>query len=233
MSPDRGPQGQPSVQLTIYFNGSAHLAQIHRQSPHERYRLNLERALIVALLLVLILFNSLPKIKQRAGVKREGYGLTIVVEDIPVTRQIGARQPPPRPVVPIPSEDELIPADVTIEDTELTFDATSLSAGSGGRPAMPSLQPDIIQPRPIYEVIPEYSEELQKKGIEGMVKLHLHIDKFGRVIEVVELQNTTGSPVCGNAAREAALKGRYIPAKRDGEPADIWITRTYSFGLKK
>lgn len=189
--------------------------------------------MIVVLLLFLILFISFPRIKPRSPAISEGSGPAIVIEDIPVTRQTGIRPPPLRPVVPIPSEDEAIPADVTIEDTELILDAPSLSQGAGGRPGPPSLQPNITQPRPIYEVIPEYSEELQKKGIEGIVKLHLHIDKFGRVIEVIELQNTTNSTACGNAAREAALKGRYIPAKREGEPADIWITRTYSFGLQK
>lgn len=189
--------------------------------------------MIVVLLLFLILFTLFPRIKPRPATKSEGFGPAIVVEDIPVTRQAGARQPPPRPVVPIPSEDEFIPADVTIEDTELEFDLPAIGQGAGGRRTMPTLQPEIIQPRPIYEVIPEYSEELQKKGIEGIVKLHLHIDRLGRVIDVLELENTTGSSACASSAREAAFKGRYIPAKRDGEPSDIWIIRTYSFGLQK
>ena len=159
----------------------------------------------------------------------EGIGTVLTVEDIPITRQGTPRKPPPRPVVPIPSEDDLIPDDVTIEDTELTYESFSLSSGSG----VPLGQINIFQPRPIFEVIPEYSEDLQKKGIEGAVKLHLHIDRTGRVINVVVLENTTGSSVCANAAKEAALKGRYIPAKKDGKPTDLWISRTYTFGLQK
>jgi len=63
--------------------------------------------------------------------------------------------------------------------------------------------------------------------------LHLHIDKSGQVINVVILENTTESTRCANAAKEAARKGRYIPAKKNGEPTDLWITRTYTFGLQK
>ncbi len=197
--------------------------------PRDQYQVVLEKSTILALILVIILFVLFPKIKVGKLIKVEGIGTALTVEDIPITRQGTPRKPPPRPVVPIPSEDDLIPDDVTIEDTELTYENFSLSSGSGA----PLGQINIFQPRPIFEVIPEYSEDLQKKGIEGIIKLHLHIDGTGQVINVVVLENTTGSSVCANAAKEAALKGRYIPAKKDGKPTDLWITRTYTFGLQR
>lgn len=202
----------------------------NNSSPREQYQLNLEKASILALLLVILLFILFPKIRINNPVEREGTGTALTVEDIPITRQASPRKPPPRPVVPIPSEDELFPEDITIQDTELTFETYSSLEGSGRRALE---QFDVIQPRPVFEVIPEYSEELQKKGIEGRVKLHLHVDKTGQVINVVILENTTESTLCANAAKEAAMKGRYIPAKRNGEPTDLWITRTYTFGLQK
>ncbi|UCE05838.1 MAG: energy transducer TonB [bacterium] len=200
-----------------------------KYSPRDQYQVILEKSTILALVLVIILFVLFPKIRVGKPIKVEGIGTVLTVEDIPITRQGTPRKPPPRPVVPIPSEDDLIPDDVTIEDTELTYESFSLSSGSG----VPLGQINIFQPRPIFEVIPEYSEDLQKKGIEGVVKLHLHIDRTGRVINVVVLENTTGSSVCANAAKEAAMKGRYIPAKKDGKPTDLWISRTYTFGLQK
>lgn len=201
-----------------------------KSSPREQYQVNLEKASILALLVVIFLFIIFPKIKISGPVEKEGMGTALTVEDIPITRQVSHRKPPPRPVVPIPSEDELFPEDVTIEDTELTFETHSSVEGSG-RGALDQIT--VIQPRPIFEVIPEYSEELQRKGIEGRVKLHLHINKTGQVINVIILENTTESTLCANAAKEAALKGRYIPAKRNGEPTDLWINRTYTFGLQK
>jgi TonB family protein len=205
------------------------LSKNKKYSPRDQYQIILEKSTALALVLVIILFVLFPKIKVGKTIMVEGIGTVLTVEDIPITRQGTPRKPPPRPVVPIPSEDDLIPDDVTIEDTELTYESFSLSSGSG----VPLGQINIFQPRPIFEVIPEYSEDLQKKGIEGAVKLHLHIDRTGRVINVVVLENTTGSSVCANAAKEAALKGRYIPAKKDGKPTDLWISRTYTFGLQK
>jgi TonB family protein len=205
------------------------LSKNKKYSPRDQYQIILEKSTALALVLVIILFVLFPKIKVGKTIMVEGIGTVLTVEDIPITRQGTPRKPPPRPVVPIPSEDDLIPDDVTIEDTELTYESFSLSSGTG----VPLGQINIFQPRPIFEVIPEYSEDLQKKGIEGAVKLHLHIDRTGRVINVVVLENTTGSSVCANAAKEAALKGRYIPAKKDGKPTDLWISRTYTFGLQK
>lgn len=196
-----------------------------------KYTVNIEKASIIALLLVILLFLLFPRIKIRPSVKAEKVITSLTVENIPITRQSTPGKPPPKPVVPIPSEDDLIPDDVTIEDTELTFERLLFSSGQGAGDIIGSLQ--ILQPRPIFEVIPEYSEELQKKGIQGVVKLHLHIDQSGQVIDVMVLENSSGSDICANAARSAALKGRYLPAKKNGAPIDLWITRTYTFGLQK
>lgn len=200
-----------------------------KHSLWDQYQIILEKSTILALILVIILFILFPRIKVGKRIKNEGYGTALTVEDIPITRQGTPRKPPPRPVVPIPSEDDLIPEDVTIEDTELTFENFSSLQGSSTSLGLIT----IFQPRPIFEVIPEYSEELQKKGIEGVVKLHLHIDKSGQVINIVVLENTTGSTICANSAKQAAMKGRYIPAKKNGNPTDLWISRTYTFGLQK
>ena len=206
------------------------MSRSDKNSPRNVYQLNLEKATILALMLVIFLFLIFPRIKIGNPVESQGFGTALTVEDIPITRQASSRKPPPRPVVPIPSEDELLPDDVTIEDTELSLENFPSSQGSG-RGTLEQF--NIFQPRPIFEVIPEYSEELQKKGIEGAVKLHLHIDKTGRVINVIVLENTTRSKVCAKAARDAAIKGRYIPAKKDGQPTDLWISRTYTFRLQK
>lgn len=205
------------------------MSKSNKNRPGDRYLIDIEKATIISFCLVILLFLLFPRYK----IQRQKPIATIItslqVEDIPLTRQGAPRQPPPRPVIPIASEDEFYPDDITIEDTEFTFDDYSLTEGSG----LATGRIEIFQPRPIFEVIPEYSEELQKQGIEGIVKLHLHIDQFGLVVEVIVLENSTGSAVCANAAKSAALKGRYVPAKKNGQPADLWITRTYTFGLQK
>lgn len=205
------------------------MSKYQKDEAQRNYQINLEKAMIVVLCLVILLFLLFPKFNLTQN-KPEGIIFTSLnIEDIPITRQGMRRKPPPKPAVPIPSENESIPDDLTIEDTEINFDLLSNQIGQGilsGRPA-------IFQPRPIFEVIPEYFYELQKKGIEGLVKLHLHINKYGRVERAIVIENTTNSEICANAAKTAALKCRYVPAKSSGKTVDIWITRTYTFGLQR
>lgn len=205
------------------------LFKFARDESHISYQKNLEAAAVVALCLIILLFLLFPRFNISKEEAEIVFVASINVENIPKTHQGTRRKPPPKPAVPIPSDDDLIPDDITIEETDINFEQMSLQSGSGiadGRFV-------VFQPRPIYEVIPEYPQELQKQGIEGIVKLHLHIDKSGKVMKVIVLENTTGSNVCAKAAKTAALKGRYIPAKIFGKPTELWITRTYTFGLQK
>lgn len=201
---------------------------VWKLSVNDPYKLNLERSTIIVLCLLIVLFIMFPHFNLEKKDADKVVVATIVAEDIPITHQGAYRKPPLKPAVPIPSEDVLFPEDVTIEETEINYDLPSQQLGTG----LPG-QVAIFQPRPIFEVIPEYSEELQKKGVQGLVKLHIHINEAGSVDEVVILENTTGSSSCAKAAQEAAMKGRYIPARKSGEPTDLWITRTYTFGIQK
>lgn len=193
------------------------------------YQLVLEKSAIVALCIVILIFLLFPKFQFSKVIEKKIIFTSLDVEDIPVTHQGARRQPPPKPAVPIPTDDELFPEDVTIEETELDLNLYSEQDGFDFLSGIPV----VYQPRPIFEVIPEYPQELQKKGVEGTIKLHLHINANGYVDDVVVLENTTGSSNCANAAKAAALKGRYIPARQKGKSTDIWIIRTYSFGIQR
>lgn len=205
------------------------MSRLEKKRTGDSYLLDLEKATIITICLAIFLFFLFPRFKIQRKETIETIFTSLLVEDIPITKQGAPRKPPPKPVIPIASEDDFYPDDITIEDTDLNLDDFSVAEGAGSTIG----RIEIFQPRPIFEVIPEYSQELQKQGIEGIVKLHLHIDQNGLVIEVIVLENTTGSNVCANAAKNAASKGRYVPAKRNGQPADLWITRTYTFGLQK
>jgi len=195
----------------------------------ENYQKTIHVATIVALAMTISIFELFPTLNWEKNEEPIIVVTSLQVENIPITRQGTRKPPPPKPAVPIPSDDELIPEDVTIEETELDLNLYSPLQGEGGI----SGAPFVFQPRPIYEVIPEYPQELQRKGIQGRVKLHIHVNKYGFVDQVVILENTSGSPICARAAKTAALQGRYVPAKSQGKPTDIWITRVYSFGVSK
>lgn len=195
---------------------------------HSSYRLNIEKALILTLSFFILAVFFSPKL----SISPDNQALSeivINVESIPLTRQARPMPPPLRPAVPIPSDDESIPEDETIDETTLKY--TNVFDLLDGIPSMTGIQ--ITPPRPIAWVFPEYPDEEKKNGVEGVVKLSIHINKEGKVIEVVVLENTTNSESCAAAAIEAAYASRFFPAKEGARTVSSWISQPYRFDIKK
>jgi TonB family protein len=197
--------------------------------PQVTYRRRFEVGLIVALSLSVTVFYLMhdwqmivpqPKIEP----------VVLTVENIPQTRQPGARrQPPPRPALPIPSENEAIPEDATIAPTTLDLSIGPIAAagdfdGIGGGQTIP--------PRPLAFVVPEYPEEDRRKEIRGEVKVSLEIDVAGKVVKAIVIENTTGSPRCAEAALRAALASRFLPARNARGPVQYWLIQPYRFDFQ-
>lgn len=195
---------------------------------HSSYGSNIKRAVILTLFLFNLIALFSPRLEMSSR-EQELPPIIISAENIPLTRQAHRMPPPPKPTVPIPSDDESIPEDETIEETTLQY--TTIFDLSEGVPSMTGLR--VIPPKPIAWVFPEYPDEDKKKGVEGVVKLSIHVDKNGRVIEVVILENTTNSENCAAAAIEAAYASRFFPAKEGSEAVSFWISQPYRFDIKK
>ena len=193
------------------------------------YRIAIKKSLIIALSLLIILLLLYPTYNPK-NVKKKIVHINIVVEDIPITKQGIYRPPPPKPAIPIPTEEESVPEDETIEETNLNFDVSPFIS-SGTYEGFGSLS--YIPPRPVAEVIPEYPKGDYKKGITGTVKLHVKINSNGKVVDVVVLENTTSSNRCAEAAMKAAYQCRYIPARRGNKTISCWTTRLIKFDIPK
>ncbi len=193
------------------------------------YGLNLRKSVIVTLACFILLIYLSPRISVKVE-QSDLSNIIIDVENIPITHQLRRKPPPPKPQLPVPSDDESIPEDETIEETTLKytniFDYTPDGVpGIGGKSSTP--------PRPIAWVFPEYPEDEKKKGVKGVVRLSIHINEQGKVIEVVVLSNTTGSQKCAKAAIDAAYGSRFFPAKEGKKAVNYWITQPYRFDLKE
>lgn len=146
------------------------------------------------------------------------------VETIPATRQGKPQQRPSRPEVIIPVDDSVPIEDEIIEDFDFSNRMGDGTGGSVGEELVIE-----ILPRPIAEVFPEYPEEDLKNQVQGIVVLQLYISEKGIVEEVVLLENTTGSERCVTAAKKAAFKNRFSPARQKGRAIALWIKKTYTF----
>jgi TonB family protein len=192
------------------------------------YQKNLERGFIVALLLVIFLLQLLPKRFPAKKVELAPHLIRFIVQEVPRTKQTIRRgQPvPQKPAVPIASEEPEVPEDQTIDSTVIRWNAGDSPYGSAGLTAG---KLDTLPPRPIVQVMPEYPEELRKKGVKGVVRLLVRVDENGMVQDVVISSNSTGNQECENAAREAAYQSRYVPAYYKEKTLSVWTICEYSF----
>jgi protein TonB len=156
----------------------------------------------------------------------------VIIEnvDIPQTQQIDNTPPPVRPSIPVPSDDEDIADDLTLD--ELDFDDFNLDA-----PPPPPSGPKVIfipyddPPVATTPIRPIYPEIAQEAGIEGVVIVQAFIDASGRVKETLILKGVPNTGL-NEAAMEAIRKTRFRPARQRERPVGVWISIPVNFKLK-
>ena len=157
----------------------------------------------------------------------------IIIEniDIPQTQQIDNTPPPARPSIPVPSDDEDIADDLTLD--ELDFDDFSNMDAPPPPPSGPKVAfiPYDLAPRAKSAIKPIYPEIAQEAGIEGVVVVQAFIDERGRVKETLILK---GVPNTGldEAAMEASRRTKFHPAEQRERPVAVWISIPVNFRLK-
>ena len=157
----------------------------------------------------------------------------VIIEniDIPQTQQIDNTPPPARPSIPVPSDDEDIADDLTLD--ELDFDDFSNMDAPPPPPSGPKVVfiPYDDPPVAMSPIRPKYPEIEQEAGIEGVVVVQAFIDEKGRVKETIILK---GVPNTGldEAAMEAIRATRFRPAKQRERSVGVWISIPVNFRLK-
>ncbi len=78
---------------------------------------------------------------------------------------------------------------------------------------------------PVVKDNPEYPRVAQRKGISGYVILQYTVTETGTVEDITVLQSSPEG-VFDEAARQAAIKYRYLPRIVDGEPTQVTGVKT-------
>lgn len=202
----------------------------------KQYKKLLELSLIASLVFHIFMFQGFKKFE------RKNFDLLskisqLEVEEVPQTQQEKTAPPPARPTVPIPSEDESLPEDETIDDTILDFDEEAPPA-----PPPPDASQQIVfvphdeDPAPIggYAAIKKnlvYPEIALKAGIEGTVKIYAFISEKGEVINT-KVMVSLGRNGCDEAAVKAIRSVKWKPAKQRTTPVAVWVMVPVEFVLK-
>ena len=106
-----------------------------------------------------------------------------------------------------------------------------------GSPAPPPAGPrrvrvggNAVPAKLVYQVKPEYPEELRSRGIVGDVILHAVISKEGTVLSPTSVSSP--DPQLTEAAIFAVRQWRYQPSLLNGEPVETTTTITLNFQLE-
>lgn len=204
-----------------------------------KYRRAFELSLAVALALCIVILQAFKKF-ERKRVKKEFEAAKIETVEVPQTQQEKIAPPPSRPAIPIESESEDIPDDVTIEDTEINFD--EIPPPPPPPAAEESDESAIIfvpydePPEPIggfgaIQAKLVYPEIARKAGIEGTVTVQARISETGEVIDT-RILVPLGNSGCNEAAVAAIRAVKWKPAKQRDKPVTVWVSIPVRFKLK-
>ena len=150
--------------------------------------------------------------------------------DIPQTEQIKIPEPPPRPSVPVASEDEFFDEDITIENTDFDdFDDWDAPPPPSSGPKVKFIPYD-KPPIPIIPIKPVYPEIAQEAGIEGTIYIQFFIDKKGKVTDAW-VQKGIPNTGLDEAALSAVKKSRWKPAQQRDKKVGVWQTVPVKFEL--
>jgi protein TonB len=204
-----------------------------------KYRKRLELATIASLLLIIMAFASLRDIRTKPR-QIAAHDFKIEVADIPQTEQIKRPPPPARPAVPIPTEAEDLPPDVTIESTELNLaelppPPPPPEAGMDeDSPVFVAYDepPEIIGGIPALVAVLEYPELARRAGIEGTVVIGVLIDEKGTLRQAKILKPHGGDIGLEEAAIKALKKMRWKPAYQRDKPIKVWVSIPVRFNLR-
>lgn len=196
----------------------------------KRYEIVVRVTALVGIGLVIANFLIFPRFGNK--IEFESVDQVIIENiDIPQTQQIDNTPPPARPSIPVPSDDEDIAEDLTLD--ELDFDDFSNLDAPPPPPSGPKVVfiPYDDPPVAMSPIRPVYPEIAQEAGIEGVVIVQAFIDEKGRVKETLILK---GVPNTGldEAAMEAIKKTRFRPAKQRERAVGVWISIPVNFRLK-
>jgi protein TonB len=223
-----------------YFSKTVDFSEVVRQKAERadtriHYKKNLELSTVATLMVLLLSFQFLRNydITYKTPDNPE---LNIEVADIPVTKQQKLPPPPVRPSLPVPSEDEAIPEDLTIASTDLDFSEIP--------PPPPPPEDDEDQIFVAYDEPPQivggmaallknlrYPKLAQSAGIEGTVFVKVLVSKDGRTERVEVLQSTSANVGFEEAAMSALQKVKWIPAKQRDMNIRVWVAMPVQFQL--
>ena len=214
------------------------MAMIRRKNPEHDLREKYKKVFWICTGINFVLHAAVAVIYptfEVTAAQRKRDQILLNMEDIPETRQIQRPPPPPRPAVPIETESEDVPDDVTIESTDLDFDEAFVNLPPPPPPGGDDMEEEILEffmveekPQLVKGPKPIYPEIARKAGLQGKVFVRFLVGRDGRVREVQVLK---GQEIFRQAAIDAVMKFVFRPAMQNDKPVSVWMSQAIRFDL--
>ncbi len=183
-----------------------------------------QKSVLLAVLLTTLLFMVV-KGQSGGGYESEAIEKIVTFDIPPEIQQQQQIKAPPRPSIPIETESDEVPEDVTIAETVIDTVWT------------PPPEPDEpvyfvaydVRPTVKKEVKPKYPSLARRAGIEGTVRLLVGIDEQGKVIEAKVIGSVPGLDA---AALECIKQWQFHPAMQRDRPVRVQIAVPVNFKLR-
>ena len=199
----------------------------------EHYPVRIREVFLGVIIMITLLFYAFPRFLGESKKIATTIQEEIETFDIPQTEQIKLPEPPPRPSIPVASEDEFFDEDITIEDTDLEdFDEWEAPSGNNNMQFEYIAREVEPQPYPGFKVedFVEYPELAKEAGIEGRVIIAAFINKKGIPKNCYLVKGVFES--LDKMALQSVQKSRWIPAKQQGKRIGVWVNIPVSFKLQ-
>lgn len=195
-----------------------------------KYQKMLEASMLVALVILVGMFYAFKKFNIAIKLPQSP-DIKIEVMEIPKTQQIQRPPAPPKPAIPIESEDDDLLDDVTIEENVFEFNKADEAP-----PPPPPEEDEVFEffavsekPQIIKKEVPVYPDLARRAQIEGKVVVTVTIDKQGNV-EKADIFKSV--PMLDEAAIAAAMRCKFKPAKQRDKFVKVKMNIPFDFKLR-
>ena len=196
-----------------------------------QYPKHLEIGYIVSLAFLIVIFYAMPKLGEGMEITKLP-DITVVVEDIPQTKEHIIPPPPSPPSMPKASDDEDFPKDVAIDDAIFEPDYEFI---------LPESLPEEIdkgeyeftaiskKPKLIKQTLPKYPEIARTINLEGTVVCEIVVGEDGRVIRATVFKSI---PMLDEAALSAVKSWIFTPGEQRDRKVKVRMRVPVQFKLK-
>jgi protein TonB len=161
------------------------------------------------------------------GVSRRG-GTTVVSQLTRMTDVSTPRQPEvPTIASPVPGPEPVQPKATAV--IRILEDPTAFPARPP-RPGMIMLAPAVFQDHLVRTEAPDYPAQALQDRIQGVVRLHIEMDRAGKITAVEVI---SGDTLLGQAVSDAVRKWILRPFAIDGKEQEAYTEIDISFELKE